>query len=356
MRPPPLPSGSEVTAYEDELARYLGVSEVVAVSSGTAALHTALYAVGVRPGDRVIVPALSVIMSVSPVLHLGAHPVIVDSNSAGTDFDPDDLAAKIEGAAAIMPVHLWGRAPGTELVRALGAERGIPVVTDACQALGTMIGTCHLGTDTTASCYTTVGCYSTHQLKLLSTGEGGFLTTEDSAIADRARAYRSHWLTPPPGTAPLAQPAHNFRLAEPLAAIGRAELLRLDEQIHWRTEQTLLLTRLLADIDELEPLTPTAQRWNHYAPLFRMHLERPRAFAEHLAGLDTPVPNSTGTFRLIPLDQRPILRPYNPSPCGNAAAFLDSVLAVALTRHDDHGRIEQYATTITEEVHRWGSA
>lgn len=352
MRAGALPSASEVDAYEYELARYLGVSEVVSVSSGTTALQTALYAVGVRPGDRVIVPALTVIMTVAPVVHLGAEPVFVDCNDDGTDFDHSDLDTKLgEGVAAIVPVYLWGRVPDNDVVRQIACARGIPVVADACQALGTMIGRTHAGLDTTVGCYSSVGCYSTHQLKLLSTGEGGFLATDDSAVAARARAYRSHWLTPPPGSAPLSQLAHNFRLAEPLAALGRVELARLDEQFHWRTEQTLSLIRLLAGVEQLAPMIPQRQRWNHYAPLFRLDLDRPRAFAEHLASLG--VPNSTGTFRLIPLDQRPMFVSDNTPRCTKAAALLDSILAVALTRTDDHGRIKEYAAIIEREVHRW---
>ncbi|MEV0766220.1 DegT/DnrJ/EryC1/StrS family aminotransferase [Nocardia sp. NPDC050435] len=214
----------------------------------------------------------------------------------------------------------------------------------------TIPGTTHAGLDTTVGCYSSVGCYSTHQLKLLSTGEGGFLATDDTELAARARAYRSHWLTPPPGSAPLSQLAHNFRLAEPLAALGRAELSRLDEQIHWRTEQTRTLTKLLGDVEQLVPLIPRRQRWNHYAPLFRLELDRPRAFAEHLAGAG--VPNSTGTFGVIPLDARPMFARSTPR-CTTAAALLDSILAVALARTDDHGRIKQYAAIIEQEAHRW---
>jgi dTDP-4-amino-4,6-dideoxygalactose transaminase len=344
-----MPPAGEVDAYEDELARYLGVAEVVAMSSGTAALETALFAAGVRAGDRVIVPALTVVMSVAPIMHLGARPVFVDCNDDGTDFDTADLEATLDrvGADAIMPVYLWGRTPGSDMVRHVATDLHIPVVADACQALGTMIGRCHAGLDTT------VACYSTHQLKLLSTGEGGFLATDDPVIAAQARAYRSHWLTPPPGSAPLSRIAHNFRLAPALAALGRAELMRLDEQISWRTEQTLLLTRLLTGVEQVEPMIPARQRWNHYAPLFRLHLDRPRAFAEHLAGLDTPVPNSTGTFKLIPLDQRPMFASENTPRCMKAATLLDSILAVALTRDDDHRRITEYAAIIEREAHRW---
>lgn len=351
MIPSPITSEPEVVAYERDLAEYLGVAHVVAVSSGTTALHTALDAANVRPGDEVLIPALAVVMSVVPVLHLGARPVFVDCTTDGIDLDYDDLIGKItDRTTAVLPVHLWGRAGDTTRLRQLAEDRGLAVVADCCQALGTttLDGT-QVGTDAT------IGCFSTHKLKLLSTHEGGFLTTNDDHCAAQARAYRTHWLTPPSGQRPLSRPAHNFRLAEPLAAIGRRELAHLDTLVQQRIDQTTLLLDLLSDLPQLRPAPPLAgQRWNHYAPLLHLHLDRPRAFSEHLAKLD--VPNSTGTFHLVPLDQRPLFAHDTPPTCRTAARFLDGILAIALTRHDDEQRIQSYAETITREVTRWVNA
>lgn len=339
----------EVAAYERDLAEYLDVDHVVALSSGTAALQTALYAAGVRAGDKVLVPALAVIMSVAPVVHLGAQPVFVDCDETGTDFDYDDLATKAAGAVAVLPVYLWGRAADPARLHRFATARGLPVVADACQAIGTTVGEVQIGTDSTA------GCFSTHEFKLLSTGEGGFLTTDDDQLADRARAYRTHWQTPPPGSTPLSEIGHNFRLAAPLAALGRTNLTHLEDHIVRRIEQTTLLRELLAGVEQLAPMTSSGdQRWNHYSPLFRLHLDRPRAFAERLARAG--VPNSTGTFRLIPLDQRPMFHGDDTTVrCTRTVAVLDGILAVALTRHDDAGRIDEYAEIIAREVSRWGN-
>lgn len=343
---------TEVPAYERELATYLGVDHVVAVSSGTAALHTALDTVGVRPGDEVLVPALSVVMSAAPITHLGARPVFVDCNADGTDLDFDDLARKTtDRTAAILPVHLWGRAGDTARLRRFADDHGLPVVADACQALGTTVAGVQVGTEAT------VGCFSTQALKTLATGEGGFLTTNDPNLAERALGYRSHWMPPPAraGQRPLSRPAHNFRLAEPLAALGRRELTRVDELIGRRIDQTSLLLDLLADTPGLRSApTPAGQRWNAYAPLLHLEVERPRWFSEHLA--ERGVPNSTGSFNLIPLDQRTMFTGDTPPTCITTARLLDGILAVVLTRHDDDQRIRHYAETITREVTRWASA
>jgi dTDP-4-amino-4,6-dideoxygalactose transaminase len=343
-------SDTEVAAYEQELAEHLGVEHVVAVSSGTTALQTGLDAVDVRLGDDVLVPALTVVMSVAPVVHLGARPVFVDCNADGTDFDYDDLNRKATArTAAVLPVHLWGRAGDPARLRRFADDRGLAVVVDACQALGTTIN------DTQVGVNDTVACFSTHRMKLLSTDEGGFLATHDDGVADRARAYRSHWLAPPHGQRPLTRLAHNFRLAAPLAAHGRRELARLDSLIHQRRDQTTLMLDLLADLPDVEPIEPpAAQRWNHYAPLLRLRLDQPRAFSEHLT--EQGVPNSTGTYRLIPLDQRPMFAGNTPPTCTTAARLLDEILAVVLTRDDDEQQIRRYAETITREVTRWASA
>ncbi len=158
---------TEVTAYERELAAHLGVAHVVAVSSGTAALHTGLDAVNVQSCDEVLVPALGVVMSVAPIVHLGARPVFVDCDPTGTDFDYDDLGRKTsEHTAVVLPVYLWGRAGDPARLRRFATDHGLAVVADACQALGTTINGAQAGTEAT------IGCYSTHHLKLLSTATG----------------------------------------------------------------------------------------------------------------------------------------------------------------------------------------
>lgn len=125
--------------------------------------------------------------------------------------------------------------------------------------------------------------------------------------------------------------------------------------IQRRVDQTALLLDLLADLPHLRPAKiPTGQRWNAYAPLLHLQLDRPREFSEHLA--ERGVPNSTGSFRLIPLDQRPMFTDNTRPPCITAAELLDGILAVALSRHDDEEQIRNHAETITREVTRWASA
>ena len=339
----------EVAAYEHELAARLGVRHVVATSSGTTAIHTALHAAGVRPGDEVLVAALSVVMTSAPILHLGARPVPVDATPDGTGLDLDDLAAKTgPRTRAVVPVLMWGRPdPHAHDVLDHARRHGLGVVVDACPALGSIVDGRQAGLGGTAT------CFSTHASKILATGEGGFIATDDDTVADHARAYRSHWAPAPPGETPMSRPAHNFRLAAPLAALGRDRLRRLDTLVAHRRRQTALLLDLLTDAEAVAP-APAGQGWNGYAPVLRLHLDRPRALCQHLAARG--VPNSTGTFGLVPLDHRPAFTDPTRPACRTAATLLDTTLAVTLSADDDEHRIRRLADTITEEAARWAHA
>lgn len=344
--------GARVAAYEQRLAETLGVEHVVAVSSGTAALQTALGALDIGPGHEVLVPALTVVMSVAPILHVGATPVFVDCDPDGGDVDYDDLAAKVtDRTSAIMPVRLWGRAGDPARLARFAADRGLAVVDDCCQALGTLVDGAQVGRGST------LACYSTHRAKIITTGgEGGFITTNDPYLAARCRSYRSHGQTPPPGEAPLSRLGHNFRLAEPLADLGRGELDRYPYLLDRRIALTTLLGDLVEGTPGLRVWRPgEGHRWNGYCPLLYLQdLDRPRELAAHLARAG--VPNSTGSFGLIPADTRPMFTPDTPGRCERTATALDGILAVVVTRDDDERTVHGYAETITREVTRWASA
>jgi perosamine synthetase len=341
----PDPAGTvQVSEYENELARHFGVAHAVAVASGTAALHCALAACGIGPADEVLVPAVSVVMSAAPVLYTGARPVFADCDRSGADFDYDDLAAKITPRSkAIIPVYMWGRAGDPDRLAAFAADRGLLVIEDACQAHGTRTGGRLLGT------FGDLGCFSTKDGKLLWSGEGGFILTDDPGLAWRCRAFSTHWQVAPASEAPMTRLGCNYRLAEPLAAIARANLARFGDLLARRQHQTRLLSALLAGTPCISVLAGK-QGWNGYAPLARISFSRPREFCRHLAALG--VANSVGTYRLTACDQRPMFAGLS-APCPAAATFIESLLALVVTDHDGDERIRRYADIITKEAARW---
>lgn len=345
----PDPSGGPTVAgLERELADVFDVPYVVAVASGTAALHAALSACGIGPGDEVLVPALTVIMTVAPLHALGATPVFVDSDPATLDVDYDDAARKVTARTrAIIPVHLWGRMGDPAALTKFASEHEIDVIEDAAQAAGTSRDGQRAGT------VGTVGCFSMKDGKILWSGEGGFLVTAHREVADHATAFRSHWLPAPPGEAPLSRLATNVRLAAPLAAIALANVRRFANLVEHRRAQTRHLLRALEHAPGLVALAPAAgEQWNGFAPLLRIDLANPRAFAEHLA--QRGVPNSTGSFQLVPCDTRPMFTTSD-HPCHGAAHILDHTLAVVLTDHDTETTIERYAAVIAREATAWAT-
>lgn len=344
----PDPSGGSVAGQlEHELAAVLGVPYVVAVASGTAALHAALSACGIGPGDEVLVPALTVVMSVAPIAALGARPVFIDSDPATLDLDYVDAADKVTSRTrAIMPVHLWGRMGDPADLARFAAEHGLTVVEDAAQAIGTARDWKQAGT------VGIVGCFSMKDGKILWSGEGGFLITSHRETAEHAAAFRSHWQQAPPGGAPQSRLATNTRLAAPLAAIALANLHRFPALAELRRAQTDHLLGALEKAPGLHALAPaTGEEWNGFAPLLHLDSPNPRAFAEHLARRG--VPNSTGSFRLVPCDTRPMFTSPDRTPCRGAAEILDHTLAVILTERDTETALDDYADTLIREATAW---
>jgi len=223
--------------YEQALARWFGVKRAVAVNSGTSALHATLIALGVRTGDEVLVPATAPIATAMPILTCGATPVIVDTAPGSLALDPADVQAKLTPTTkAAISLPLWGYPADDTATAALLATAGVPLIEDACQAHGTKLRDRYAGTAYRA------GCFSTHDRKLLSTGEGGFVLTDDEDLAERIDRY-TH-------LGHLKGQVHgvNYKLAGPLAAIGLRRLRGLGTALRsCRANATRLLASLPDD-------------------------------------------------------------------------------------------------------------
>jgi perosamine synthetase len=217
-----LTMGPKVAELEALLARACAVEQAVAVSSGTAALHLAVLALGLGPGDEVIVPAYTFPATANVVELVGARAVLVDVEPDTLNIDP----AKIEvtpRTKAIVAVHLFGRPVEWDAL-----PEGLPVIEDAAGALGARYRGRPCGG------LGAIGCLSFHPRKIVTTGEGGALTTNDERFADAARQLRHHgWQ--PPDNREMPRPGLNYRLSDILCAVGIPQLERLDELLAART-------------------------------------------------------------------------------------------------------------------------
>ncbi|MBI5284216.1 MAG: DegT/DnrJ/EryC1/StrS family aminotransferase [Chloroflexi bacterium] len=235
-----LAQGPRVAAFERAFAEYVGVRHAVAVNSGTAALHLALLRHGIGAGDEVIVPAFSFAATATTVLHAGAQPVFVDVHEDDFGIDLSQLEAAITPSTrAVVAVHLYGQACDIDAVRAMCTGRRLALIEDAAQAVGAEAGGRRCGAFGT-------GAFSFYATKNLQTGEGGMLTTDDDAIAERARMLRSQGERTRYVTEDLG---YNYRMTEVAAALGHAQLPKLDARNEARHRNTARLSELLAAVE-----------------------------------------------------------------------------------------------------------
>ena len=215
--------GPFVERLEEDIARYLGVKHALALSNGTAALHLAYLALGLRAGDEIIVPAFGFMAAANIALHLGLVPVFCDVDQHTWCMGAEHVRAVVtDKTRAIVAVHNYGNVCDMNPLLALASELGIPVIEDAAEALGSRTGGRFAGT------LGTVNTFSFHATKTITTGEGGLVATNDDRLADIARLYRSHGLR-------RARhywhevPGHNFRMTNLQAALGCAQLEHIEQ-------------------------------------------------------------------------------------------------------------------------------
>lgn len=225
------PVGPMLDAFEAELAAFTGFPAVVALSSGTAAIHLALRLLGVGPGDRVIAPSFTFIGSVSPITFLGAQPVFVDSAPGSWLLDPtlvEDALARGARAGrpikAVIGVDLYGQPCDAAVLRPLCERYDAHYVTDAAESLGSTLRGAHAGIGARFA------CLSFNGNKIITTSGGGALATEDLAMAARARALSQQARRPVPHYE-HEEIGYNYRLSNVSAAIGRAQLETIKERV-----------------------------------------------------------------------------------------------------------------------------
>jgi perosamine synthetase len=239
-----LTMGPKVAEFEELLAAACGVEHAVAVSSGTAALHLAILALGLEPGDEVLVPAYTFPATANVVALAGLVPVLVDVDPATMSLVAERVADAVgPRTRAVLAVHLFGRPLDWEALEAAVPDR-VVLLEDAAGALGARRQGRPCGS------LGTMGCLSFHPRKIVTTGEGGAVTTDDARLAEAVRSLRHHgW-----SGSDMPTPAFNYRLSDVLCALGIPQLRRLGELHEARARIAVAYTERLAGIVE----TPAA--------------------------------------------------------------------------------------------------
>lgn len=251
--------GPFVTKFENQLAQFNGVEYALAVSNGTVALHLALVSLGIGTGDEVILPDLTFAASINSIIYTGAKPVLVDVDKDTFNIDPDLIKKAITPKTkAIMPVHLYGNPCQMDLINIIAKENNLFIIEDSAESIGSEFMNSKLGS------LSDVGTFSFYGNKTITTGEGGAILFRDKKIYEKAKILRDH------GMSPTKRYWHdyvgfNYRITNLQAAIGVAQMERIEEIISRKIEIAQFYKKNLKEIREIKfqeiPNTGTSTYW-----------------------------------------------------------------------------------------------
>lgn len=298
-----LVQGSQVKAFEEKVADYVGTRYAVAVSNCTAALHLALLTLDVRPGDLVVVTAYSWISTANVIELCGASPVFVDIQPDTFNLDPACLATTLtklmadsetaQRVKAILPVHTFGQMANMPEILEIASQYGLPVVEDAACALGATFNGKQAGS------WGVMGCFSFHPRKAITTGEGGIITTNDPELVRKLKALRNHGIDPDASSTDFIMPGFNYRMTEFQAALGLTQMDKLDRIITKRRDLAAHYDRLLTGTSIQPPIVGTGS-----SPVYQSYVVLlPKTIAQARQKLiqklrDRGIETTIGTYHL----------------------------------------------------------
>jgi dTDP-4-amino-4,6-dideoxygalactose transaminase len=321
--------GPAVRRFEEAFARYCGTDEGIGVASGTSALTIGLRAIGIRPGDEVLVPAISAAATAMAVSVMGAKPVFVDVSPEDFNISPEQcFQTRTSRGRAIVPVHLYGMPARLKEI----SKAGLPIVEDAAQAHGSdaVWGRC--------GSFGRVAAFSFYPTKNLGTyGDGGMLVTSDAALAQKARLLRNYGQR----ESYLSEVAgENSRLDEVHAAILQAQLRKLDE---WNGRRRAIAALYRKAFSEL-PLGMQAETGKSNYHIFAVTTPQRDKLRSYLAEQGIP----TLVHYPVPLHRQPAFAEFGPDRCPNADLICSRVLSLPMHAFLSDNDVERVISTVRE--------
>ena len=336
-----LTTGPRVEAFETAFAETVGAAHAVACANGTAALHLAMMALDVAPGEVVIVPSITFLATANCARYVGAEVVFADVDPLTGLMSPDTLARAINRVGdrrlrAVLPVHLRGDVAELDRLQAMAEAAGAVLVEDAPHALGSQarfgnqverVGDCR---------HSAMATFSFHPVKTIATGEGGMVTTNDPALARRLRVLRSHGMIRPPDADPwwyeMPQPGYNYRLPDILCALGLSQLGKLSR---FADRRRALWGRYHAALPALAPLVREAARPAWSDPVLHLMvvlIDFAAAGLSRSQVVEGLRAKGVGTqVHYIPVHRQPFyLERYGPQDLPGAEAWYDACLTLPL--------------------------
>jgi perosamine synthetase len=328
--------GPFVTRLEEEIAHYTGAAHAIAVSNGTVALQVALQLAGVEPGDEVLVPALSFIATANAVSHAGAHPYFVDSDERTLGLSVPAVEEALRRAvrngdklmnaetgrriAAIVPMHTFGHPVDIAALLDVAERFGLPVVEDAAESLGSFVGARHTGT------FGLLGILSFNGNKIITTGGGGMILTDEDELGRRAKHLTTTAKVPHAWAFEHDEIGWNFRMPNLNAALGVAQLSKLEGYRAAKRRLAARYATAFADLPGVEFLAePEGTESNYW--LCSVRIDGSRADRDELLGATNRAGLQARPFWSLLSDQAP----YRSAPRGDlrvAGALEDSVISI----------------------------
>jgi len=352
-----LTTGPRVKQFEQDFARALGVTHAITVNSGTAALHLALEAVGVKEGDEVLVPTMTFAATAEVVLYLKANPVLVDCQRDTLNIDPEQIEQKITAKTkAIVPVHFAGQPCEMDRILTIAQKYRLRVIEDAAHALparyrGKLIGS--IGDIT---------CFSFYVTKPVTTGEGGMITTENEKYADRMRIMSLHGISKDAWKRYTAEgswyyeilsPGYKYNLTDIAAALGIEQLKKCEQFWQSRKRIAAMYNEGLADLPEIQ--TPKCHPdVQHAWHLYVIQLELARLQTSRNEFIEALKAANIGTsVHFIPLHLHPYYRNafgYELKDFPIASAVFDRIVSLPIYPRMTDSQIEYVISTVRQIV------
>lgn len=314
--------GPAVQMFEEEFARYCGADKAIGVASGTSALTIGLRAIGVRPGDEVLVPAISAAATAMAVTVMGAKPVFVDVSAEDFNIIPEQcFQRRTSRGRAIIPVHLYGMPARLKEI----SKAGLPIIEDAAQAHGSDAAWGRCGS------FGRAAAFSFYPTKNLGTyGDAGMLVTSDVSIAEKARLLRNYGQRENYSSEVLGE---NSRLDEVHAAILHAQLRKLDE---WNRRRRVIAALYRGAFAEL-PLGMQAETGRSNYHIFAITTPQRDKLRSYLAEQEIP----TLIHYPVPLHRQPAFAEFSPDRCPNAEQICSRVLSLPMHAFLSDGDVEK---------------
>ena len=256
-----LTTGPKVAQFEEALCKFTGAKYAVVCSSGTTALHLSVLALGLKPGDAVIVPSLTFLATANAIRYSGAEVIFADVDPDTALMSADHLEDALKRCGdlrprAVYPVHMAGQCVDMQAIKKVADHHNLKIVTDACHALG-VAGGCD---------YEDMSTFSFHPVKAIAMGEGGAITTNNKDYADAMRSLRSHGMVPNPEKGPwfyeMSQLGYNYRCTDFQCALGLSQLKKLPDFLHYRK---LLAERYDSLLGDIAPIKIRDHAWHLYS-------------------------------------------------------------------------------------------